>query len=229
MVKRQQDIRRYGKRVKREYVKVVRRRPVPRMIRSRIPQMNYSRTFWLQNWSPSTVATNDFWRYYTFTLSQVPNYGELTSLFDQYKISALKYTFRPRYDGFMGNDTVDTVLPGVTNQGKTHVHIVNDPKSTISPGGVYNSTTLNSFFEQGRVKTRGGNRAFSVYFKPCVANDADGVNIAQYVRAPWLNTSTNAIVHRGFHIFLQDINLTGVFGQSYDVFVTPYMKFKNMR
>lgn len=191
--------------------------------------MNYSRTFWLQNWTPSTTTTNDFWRYYTFTLSQLPNVGELTSLFDQYKISALKFTFRPRYDGFMGNDTTDTTIPGVTNQGKTQVHIVNDPKSTIAPGGVYNSGTLNSFFEQGRVKTRGGNRPFSVYFKPTVANDADGVNIATYQRAPWLNTTTNAIVHRGFHIFLQDINLTGVFGQSYDVFVTPYMKFKNMR
>lgn len=159
----------------------------------------------------------------------MPNFGELASLFDQYRVYALKYTFRPRYDGFQGQDTTDTTLPGVTNQGKTYIHVVNDPKSTISPSGVYNSTTLNSFFEQGRVKSYNGNRPFSVYFKPSVADDADGVNIAKYVRAPWLNVGVTGIIHRGFHSFAQDINLTGVFGQSWDIFVTPYMMFKNMR
>lgn len=202
---------------------------VPRMIRTRIPTMRYSRTYWLQNWVPSSVATSDFWRYYVFNMDQLPNVGELRSLFDQYKVCALKYTFRPRFDGFMGNDTVDTTLPGITNQGMTMLHICNDPASTITPSGTYSSTTLNNFFEQGRVYTRKGNVPVTVYFRPRVPDDADGVNISQYVKAPWLNTSTTSINHRGFHIFAQDINLTGAHGQSWDVYVTPYILLKNIR
>lgn len=219
----------YARRPRKVRRVMTRRQRVPRLVRPRVPMMAYSRTFWFQNWLPSTVSTNDFWRYYTFKLSDVPNFPEFQSLFDQYRVNAVKWTFRPRYDGFNGNDTTDTTLPGITNQGKTMMHVCNDPKSIIVPVGVYNSTTLNNFFEQGKVYSRNGNRSFSVYCRTVVPDDADGINVARYIRAPWLNTSTRDITHRGFHIFAQDVNLTGVFGQAFDVYVTPYIMFKNIR
>lgn len=203
------------------------KRRVPRYFRPRVPMLTTQRTWWLENWTPNTVSTNGFWRFYSTTLNAVPNNTEFTNLFDQYKIAALKFVFRPRYDNFSGNDTTDTTIPGVTNQAGTLLHVVNDPWSTVIPTGTYQSGTLNSFFEQGnRVKTYNGNKAVSVYFKPTVRNMVASSS-ANPVRGRWLQDS--GIQHYGFHIFAQDVNLTGVFGQSWDVYVTAYMMFKNMK
>lgn len=191
--------------------------------------LKMQRTTWLQNWTPSTTGTNDFWRYYQFTLQQITNFTEMAALFDQYKMYALKYTFVPRYDSFAGNDTTDTTLPGVTNQGGVKLHIVKDPFSVVGPTGTYTSANLNSFLEQGnRVKTYSGNRNVSVFFRTTVNQTVEGTNTNR-VRAVWLNTTQTNIAHSGFHVFAQDVNLTGVFGQSFDVFVTAYLMLRNVR
>lgn len=195
-------------------------------------QMVCKRTFWLENWSPNTATTAGFWRYYQVSMNSMPSVGEFTPLFDQYRINAIKFTFRPRYDSFAGNDTVDTTLPGVTNQGGTQLHIINDPYSIIGASGTYNSTNLNTFLEQGSVKSYNGNRAVSVYYKPTINKTVDGAaggNNVERARAPFLNANNTSVVHNGFHVFAQDINLTGAFGQSFDVFVTFYMTWKNLR
>lgn len=199
-----------------------------RTVRSR-PLMRCQRTTYIGNWQPSTVGTNDFWRYYTFSLSQVTNRSDFTNLFDQYRITGLKYVFRPRFSGFDGSNTTDTTLPGVTNQAGVFLHVIVDPQSVFGPTGVYSAANLNLFLEQGdKVKTYSGNRAVKVFFRPLIKNTVEGGN-AQLIRAPWLNTTNDTIGHQGFHIFAQDPNMTGVFGQSFDVFVTAYMQFKSMR
>jgi hypothetical protein len=201
----------------------------PQRNRFSVPVLKIQRTQWFENWSPNTVSTNGFWRFYTWNLQSVYNNGEFTNLFDQYKICALKFVFRPRYDNYAGNDTVDTTLPGVTNQGGTMLHIVNDPYSIVTPSGVYNSANLNVFFEQGnKVKTYNGNRAVSVYFKPTIRNTISGSSV-NITRSKWINTPDAGIPHYGFHVFAQDVNLTGVFGQSFDVYVTTYIMCKNAR
>lgn len=218
----------YKRRVKRRIMRRFTRR-IPRAIQSRIPMLRISRTRWHENWSPDTVTTNGFWRYYTTSLNSIQNNTEFTNLFDQYRIAALKYVFRPRYDSFAGNDTTDTTLPGVTNQGRCMLHVVNDPYSTVTPSGAYNSGTLNGFFEQGNsVKTYSGNRPVTVYFRPTVLANIGGQN-SQVKRAPFLNVTDVAASHRGFHIFAQDVNMTGVFGQSWDVYITYYLTLKNQR
>lgn len=211
------------------------RRPYKRrrMMRSKRVPRSYirnsmvmvKRTFWFENWSPNTTNTNGFWRNYALGLSNLPSVNEFTAVFDQYKINAIKYTFRPRYDSFAGNDTTDTTLPGVTNQAGTHLHVIVDPHSTITPSGTYNSTNLNAFLENGSVRSYNGNRAVNVFVRPSV--NLNGVE--RRVRAPWIQSGQNAIQHYGIHVFAQDINLTGVFGQSWDVFVTYYMQFRNLK
>lgn len=185
------------------------------------------RTTWLENWTPSTATTNGFWRYYQFTPNLIHNWQDYFNLFDQYKISALKFTFRPRYTEFAGNDTVDTTLPGVTTQGTTMVHVINDPYSTVVPAGTYNFLTLNAFLENGKVKSYQGVKPISVYYKPTINLTTEAGNNMRR-RAGWLNVNLNNS-HSGFHIFLQDVNLTGVFNQSYDVFVTSYVMLRNAR
>lgn len=196
----------------------------------RVPKLTMKRTFFSFNFSPSTATTTNFWQYQSCTLNQMTTATDITNLFDQYKINAIKYTFRPRYDNFAGNDTVDTVLPGVTNQAGTMIHIVKDPYYIGTPTGVYNTTTLNTFLEQGNVRSYQGNKPFSIYFKPTISSEAGTVTVGKRVRSRWLSTANGTnIQHYGFHMFAQDVNMTGTFGQSWDVFVTYYLSAKGLK
>lgn len=188
------------------------------------------RTFYLENWSPSTGSISGFWRYYQPQISSLPSFSEFSALFDLYKLSAIKMVLRPRYDNFAGNDTTDVTLPGTTAQGGTSVHVLVDPDNTTSvPTGTYTSGNLNSFLELGRVRSYTGNKPITIYWKPKVG-DAMGQGEAR-VRPKWMGTGTtpSALVHHGVHIFLQDTNFTGTFNQSFDVFLTYYMQFKSLK
>lgn len=205
-------------------------RRVPRGVR--LPMVTVNRTWWANNWTPGTTSVSDYWRYFTVQLSQMPNSTEYTSLFDTYRVNSITLTLRPRYDGFTGNDTTDTTLPGVTNQGATRVHVILDPKSPVTPAGLYTSATLNTYLENGKVKTYSGNRAINIPVKyPCFADDVNGsaASIYRSCRSQWISTSATAIQFRGAHVFLQDINLTGTFGQSFDTFLTMNVSFRGMR
>lgn len=218
---------RFGKRKMRRAMNVSRPRRVYNNVSSQ--KVLVKRTFYWGNWTPSTASVTGYWRYFSPTLADLPSYTDLTSMFDQIKISRVKITLRPRYDGFAGNDTVDTTLPGVTNQGLTMVHVIKDPLSKITPVGTYNSTTLNQFLENGAVKSYQGTKPINIYFKPYVNNALAGVSSAQRIPAPYIDADQTGIFHCGCHVFLQDVNLTGTFNQAFDLFVTYYMVARGSR
>lgn len=197
----------------------------------REPYLRVRRTFWNFNWVPGTAATSDFWRYITFSANLIPNISEYTNLFDTYRVNSFTVTLRPRYDSFAGNDTTDTTLPGVTNQGGNHVHVIIDPSSPIStPSGTYVFGTLNSFLENGKVRTYDGTKTISIKVKyPCFVDDINNTAASDYKRSTWITTNNTGVSHRGVHMFIQDVNFTGAFGQSYDVFYTVDISFKGSR
>lgn len=221
-VKRRRSSRRMRRRTRRKTSKRMlrRKRSTPRVT-------SFKRTCWSTNFTPTAASTSGFWVYFTTTFASISNNAEYVALFDQYKINAVKYTFRPRYDSFAGNDTTDTTLPGVTNQGGTMVHTIADPTSNVVPTGLYGASNLNTFLENGNVRTRTGNKAFSVYFKPMV--DDSMATGTERKRASWLPTTNTTIVHNGFHCFFQDVNLTGTFGQSFDIYITYYFQCRGMK
>lgn len=206
------------------------RRVRPRRRTTRRSQnfLSTRRTFYSGNWAPNTATTDGFWKYYTINLGSLPSMTEFTSLFDQYRIKAVKFTLRPKYDSFGGNDTTDTTLPGITNQAGTMVHVVKDKFSQLAPSGTYTSPTLNMLMEQGYLKTYMGVRPINIYIpRPVVYQTvASG---SRPVTSPWLNTGDTLVSHRGCHVFMQDPAFNGSFGQSFDVYVTLYMQFKNMK
>lgn len=192
--------------------------------------VSIKRTFNLGYWQPSTVSTSDFWKYYTFRFSDLPSYTEFQPLFDLYKINAIKVTFRPRFNSFDGANTTDTTLPGITNQQGTNLHIVVDPYSAnTAPTGTYTRSNMNTFLENGKVRTYNGNKAVSVYFKPTILDAIGDGTVTRAIKAPWLYTGGVGTQHYGFHAFAQDVNMTGTFGQSWDIFVTYYMQFKGLK
>lgn len=201
-----------------------------RSLRPKQPQMTVTRTVWTQNWVPATTATTDFWKYLTTNLAQLPDVSQYQNLFEEYRINNLTFVFRPRYDNFAGNDTTDTTLPGVTNQGMTHLHVIVDPKSVITPSGTYTFNTLNTFLEQGKVRSYTGNKPVTIKVKyPCITDDVNGTANTVIRRAKFIRTDQTAIPHRGIHVFAQDVNLTGVFGQSWDIFIKYSITFRGMR
>lgn len=209
--------------------RVRRRTGMRRVSRSlRLNTITFKRKTWNGNWQPSTATTADFWKYYSFSLNAMSGYQDVTNMFDEYRIAGLKVEFHPRFNGFSGNDTTDTTLPGVTNQSGTKLHIIVDPSSTLTPVGTYTSSALNTLLENGRVRSYTGNRIVSVYYKPKVYNTVSGL-ASNMIRSPWIRTDQVALPHYGFHAFAQDNNFNGTFGQSWDVFVTYYIQCRNIK
>lgn len=194
------------------------------------PVVTVTRTWWSQNWVPASTTTGDFWKYLSITLSTIPNVTEYTNLFDSYRVNYLKFILRPRYDSFAGNDTTDTTLPGVTNQGGNQVHVIIDPKSPVTPSGTFTSANLNAFLENGKVRTYQGHKPITIAIKyPCMADDVNGATNSIFKRCQYISSAQTGVQIRGAHVFIQDVNFTGVFGQSYDLFVTANVTFKGMR
>lgn len=207
--------------------KMRRKMNISRPIRSKGTVLYMKRTVSWFTWTPGSTTASDFWKYLSPALDTVTSYTEMAALFDQYKINGVKLKLVPRYDSFAGNDTTDTTLPGITNQGGTQVHVIVDPLSQLIPVGTYSRANLNTFLENGNVRTYTGNKPINIFFKPTVSSTFGGLTTAGRIRSPWLSTASPSIVHNGVHVFIQDVNLSGVFGQTFDVFCTLYMAFRN--
>lgn len=207
--------------------RITRRKRMALPRRALVPMMAIKRKWWSFNWVPNSAATSNFWKSLDFTLANVPNFAELTALFDFYKMNAFKIELIPRYDSFAGNDNTDTTIPGVTNQAGTNAHVCYDTRTPATITGTYTSATLNTFLEQGRVKSFVGNRRIVIYYKPGVARTISGVNV--FKGPTWLSTSNTAVNHVGPQVFLNDINFNGTFGNSYDIYVTAYIMLKGQK
>lgn len=188
------------------------------------------RTFRSTYWQPATATTGDFWKYWTQSVSAIPNWSEYAALFEQYRVNWMKLTFRPRFNNFSGDNTTDTTLPGVTNQHGTELHVIIDPKSQTTPSGTYTSANLNTFLENGKVRTYRGLRPIHVKVKyPCVLDDINAGTGFSWKKTPWLSTQfASNIQHRGVHTFAADSNMSGTFGNAFDVFYTISVTFKGM-
>ncbi len=47
-------------------------------------------------------------------------------------------------------------------------------------------------------------------------------------RAPFISTVNTGVPHKGVHIFMNDVNLTGLFTQAFDIFYTYNMSFNGL-
>lgn len=77
------------------------------------------------------------------------------------------------------------------------------------------------------------NKPFSVYYKPYVSGNSDlvgaGVRNNQR-RMPYVRTDTGAAVElRGHHMFLQNNNMSATDTVQLDVFITFYMKLRQLK
>lgn len=194
------------------------------MTRNARATLSVNRTKYDGAWTFSTATTAGFWRYQSFTAgTHIQAFSELASVFDEYKIYAIKQTWRPRYDNVQAPTAAGTVA-----QPQAYAHIALDPDSITAPTGVYSTTNLNSFLENGKVRTKTLNKPFSVYFKPrCDTNVLGGL---KRENAGWFKTSDTTIPHYGYHMFIQQNNMDSTNTNIVlDGFVTVYAKFRNLK
>jgi hypothetical protein len=187
--------------------------------------VSIKRTFYNGTWTFGTGAVTDFWKYNSYTFSNLPNVAEYTSLFDEYKINAIKVQYRPSYDSI---EALSSDTTAGTQNTKVLVHTLVDPASTVLPSGLYGSTTLNAFLENGEVRTRDGNKPFTMFYKPKMFQGVNGSGTAaRMVNPSWLRTSDTAPIHYGHHVFIQSGNNTTP--MKYDIFVTYYFQCRGMK
>jgi hypothetical protein len=220
-IKRKIAIKRFGK--KKRFQKKMGLSRVPAL---RVPSITLKRRSFSSTWAFNTTTTNDVWRYYTFTAGDINNYSEFSALFDEYRINAVKVTFRPSYD-----DLANISGTGTLVQPQAYAHVCIDPSSTVIPAGTYTSANMNTFLENSGVRTYTLNRPFSVYLKPHVQDGLQGGGTASHsFKAPWIKTSDSAPIHRGFHMFLQQNSFsTGNTNIKLDTFYTFYLQFRNLK
>lgn len=215
------------KRAFRPFKRVTKRKTFARRKRMyrRAGVTSVKRTFYLENFNFDPSNTNGFWRLVGMNAVTLPSFAEFQAVFDEYKINAIKFTYRPRYD---------TVVAGTGGANiQCFAHTVIDPASTVVPAGTYSQATLNSFMENSGVRTHTLNKPFSVYYKPKVEKSvSNGVNqiSTQMSPMPWCKTSAGGIALKGHHIFLQQNNFSNQSGIiNLDTYVTLYMQFKNLK
>lgn len=196
---------------------------IPRSVKT----LSMKKVCYQGSWAFSTASTNGFWRYLTWTANNATqNFTEIQALFDEYKINAIKVTFRPRYDTVTASDASAGV-----GAVQAYAHYVVDPASTTSPSGVYGAANLNGFLEQSGVKTRTLNKPFSIYFRPKVADSlSGGTTAARAITPTFIKTSNAGVEFTGVHMYIQQNNMSNTNPSIVlDQFVTLYMQVKNLK
>jgi len=201
-----------------------RRRVAPKR-KPRMPTyaMRTVKTTYQGTWQFSTAATSGFWKYYEAQAIQMSEFSEFATIFDEYKITNLKYTFRPKFDGYAADPATAGPL--------CYAHVIKDPASTRIPNGAYSADTINQFLENGSVKSHTLTKPMSVSFRPKILTaDFGGGTASTAIASRWIRTTEDGIPHRGFHMFLQNNALASTNGTVIlDVFVTYTIMFRGAR
>jgi len=157
---------------------------------------------------------------YTFRLANLPNYTEFTTLFNQYKISAVRLDFFPEYTGndlplAGSNYMINPLLwTGADTDGTTTI---------VSQSAAMQNTRMKM--------VKNVWKPFSIYtrvkFQDEVSNDISGLNYAPAKPTTgWLDTQNFNIQHSGVQIAGTIPSHTSPFAYTCRVFATYYMQFK---
>lgn len=145
-------------------------------------------------------------------LSQVPGNSEFIALYDQYKITGIKWKFMPRANSAEAG----------TNQGLIKLFTAIDRNDLNPP-------TINEILQYSSMKMTPSNRTHSRYIKPTIVQFANQTALGSgYVstRGGWISTDNPTVAHYGLKFLLQQLPSGN---QSYDLVVEYYLAFRNVK
>jgi len=139
----------------------------------------------------STLGAAWYNQVYSFTIGDLPNYTELTNLFDQYKIEKVKLSFFPRYSENIASIPVGTIAS--TNTILWNVS--SDDGTTLMP-------TQNNALQCMAAKMRTGTDPFVVWCKPKFQLEA-ATSLAIASAKPstgFIDCDNYSVIHSGHEI-----------------------------
>lgn len=161
------------------------------------------------NFGPSGLS----FRAYTFTLNDVINPAEFTSLFDSYKITGVKVYFDYTPD-------VATAITSSSQYPKLWVKRDYDDGSAPVNIGEFTQSNQTSCLRFSESRT-----TLSMFIRPSVQNNIIGGTANMW--KPWLNCGDPAVVHYGLKLAAQGLPSTNL--GSITIRCKYYLKFKNVR
>lgn len=186
----------------------LRKRPV-RRVGIRQPVQYFKRTLFVKAAYASSAVTDTLFSR-KFALSDLANYTEFTSLYDQYKIRAIKFSLIPR------------VTEADTSQSVPTVSTCIDFDDNTAPSSIDDMVQYQNF------KMTRGNKIHNRYWKPAVSSMAwnSGVGTAYTVsKNLWIDVGSSGIPYFGIKGCIQQ----SAVAQTFDLKVDYYMMFKNVR
>lgn len=151
---------------------------------------------------------------YAFKLDDLNEYSYWTSLFDSYKICAIKLDVIPR-----GN--VMTVNGGDLNSGVVHEAVDYDDANQF--------TDLDTAVEYGNIKSHRITDRFKRYFKPMfsAATYVSSTSTGYGSRRGWLDCAYHGIPHYAWKYIAQLGGSPGTATYYWDVVATYYVSFRS--
>lgn len=149
---------------------------------------------------------------YNFSLADLPNYTEFTSLYDQYKINCVKLTFLPQMNTSVSIGTINN--PNASARFFSAIDY-NDGSTPTSSDDIrqYQSCKVTPIL---RIHKR-------VIFKPKIL-DTNGFSIA-----PWMSTATPSANYFGLKYAIEAMDSTSTLSMTYTVEAVFYMSFKQVK
>jgi hypothetical protein len=146
----------------------------------------------------------------SFTLSQLPNVSELTTLFDQYRVERLEYTFYPSYTMGTPANTSTCIITAID---------YDDATVPASVGALY---------QYENAQTRSGYIPFTESFKPHVAMAAYSGAFTSYAnrKSQWIDSASTGVIHYGLKFVIPQ-NFTAA--NTWRVIGKALVSLKNVR
>lgn len=164
-----------------------------------------------------------------FMLSNLPNYTEFTSLYDQYKITKIVCKMIPMTtcNSFVNQ----TASPGDVqdtpqNPGMLMSVLDFDDASPLALIGDY--LQYQNMKQQPVVSRRSHVRVFTPRVRKNLLNAGGGSVPGTIGKSGWIDCSYDSIPHYGLKVYL-DPRVSSIYQQTYQLFTTFYVKFRNVR
>lgn len=162
---------------------------------------------------------------YVFKLSDLPNNSEFTTLFDQYKLRMVSVHFRP---------LVNQLVTAQPNTGTTDatgycpLHTVIDYDDNSAP------TSLSTVLQYQNLRTTNPNRPHKRIVRPKVLREVYQSSVTtayQPSASGWIDCNYAGVPHYGLKVYMDPppFVLNTSSSMTYQVYMTYYMSFKNVR
>lgn len=156
-----------------------------------------------------------------FTLSQSNRVAEYSALFDQFRIVGVKLDFVPRYNINAAG------VANLAHQGSIHTAFDYDNVAAI--GSIINLAEYDSFHVNSCLER------FQRYLQPCMESNTVAAGAAIVggqinkggTSGPWCDVATPTISYNGVRIIVGQTATNN--DNYYDIYITRYIQFKNVR